>query len=384
MATTRQGGAGIGVSLQPLIPYNAVSRYNPQKTLTDRLALASGETWLVPPGQWFITPGLYTFIQVKDPISGLWVSTAQTPNQGRYVSSDGANYRVANLTGCLLGAYITNVGSGYTNSTVGSDGRLTNTNPVSVAASAGSSVLEAIVGGAINSTVTITTAGAGYTHKPLVLVEPPPPGGIPATAIVTVTAGAIASVVVVDQGAGYQSVPAITVIPDPRDTVTTEAVLTATLTGSGTITAIKCTDHGTPLTAVPTFTITGGGGASGAATAVMCFTATGFTITNAGVAYGNALPVLISVTGGRVAGTAGAVVNPSTGVGLLNPRNGFATVTSEAGGTIAAVPVIEDGGLFSRVPTAFFVSSNPTVATTNAVATVTVGGVTDVLYIQPA
>lgn len=358
---------------RPLYPTNpnVISNTNSFNTYQDALALGSGETFVIPAGQWYVTPGLYTFIQVRDPITNLWRVQEQTPNTTRFVTSDGVNTRVANLTGCALGALVTNVGSGYTSAPT-------------VTASSGSSAWTAIVGGAINSTVTITTAGAGYSHKPMLIVEPPPNGGIPATVIVsTVSGGAITGVTVIDQGAGYTSAPAITVVPDPRDTVTTLAVLTTALTGSGTITAIVCTDHGTPLTAVPTLTISGGGGSSAAATAVMCFTATGLTITNAGAAYGNALPVLVNIAGGRITTAAGAVVNPNTGVGLINPRQGIGTLISEAGGTLVNQPTFDDSGLFSKVPTAFFISSNPTVATTNAVATVTVGGVTDFCKLVP-
>ena len=69
-----------------------------------------------------------------------------TANLGvaRFVDSDGQNYRLANLTGCPVGALMTNVGSGYTSAPT-------------VAASAGSSAWTAVVGGAINSTVTVTT-----------------------------------------------------------------------------------------------------------------------------------------------------------------------------------------------------------------------------------
>ncbi|MGE3582791.1 MAG: hypothetical protein AB7J28_15410 [Hyphomonadaceae bacterium] len=374
MAATPQRGPGIGVNLVPVVPgINPTSRYYGYNTSVDQFVLGSGELFLIPPGQWMVSPGPYSFIQVLDPVTGLWRTTAQTPNGGaRFVSSDGTNYRVANLSGCALGSFITNVGSGYTSAPT-------------VTASAGSSAWTAIVGGAINTTVTIATAGAGYSHKPILLIEPPPAGGVQATAVAAVTAGAISSVTVIDQGAGYTSAPRITVLPDPRDTVTTQAALTTALTGSGTITAIVCTDPGTPLTSVPTLTISGGGGASGAATVVMCFTATGFTVGAGGAAYGNAQPFLVQAVGGRVAGTAGAVVNPSTGVGLLTPRTGFITGTSEAGGAVTATgAVIEDGGLFARVPSGFVTAGGSGLATTVAQVTITVGGVNDVLYLQPA
>jgi len=371
MAITRQAGSGMGLTLRPLYPQNPgnITNTNPFSTYVNEVALGSGNTEVVPSGQWLVTTGLYTFVQFKDPITGIWRSLGQTPNINRFVNSDGVNVRLANLSGCALGAHITNVGSAYTSAPT-------------VTASAGSSAWTAIVGGAINSTITITTAGAGYSHKPILLIEPPPAGGVQATAVAAVTGGAISSVTVIDQGAGYTTAPGVTIVPDPRDTVTTKGVLTTALTGSGTVTAIVCTDHGTPLTSVPTLTISGGGGSSAAATVVMCFTATGFTITNAGVAYGTSLPVLINVADGRITTAAGTVVNPSIGVGLLNPRNGSAIVISEAGGTISATPTIQDGGLYAKVPTAFFTSSNSTVASTNAVATVVVGGVTDVALLQ--
>lgn len=373
MATTRQGGAGIGISLQPLIPYNASSAYNPQNTLTNNLTLGSGETFVIPPGQWFITPGPYTFIQEKDPITGLWRSIGQNPNVARYVSSDGANYRVANLTGCALGAVVTNVGSGYTSAPA-------------VAASAGDSAWTAIVGGAVNSSVTVTAGGAGYVHKPILIVAPPPQGGLPASAVAVVTAGAISSVVVIDQGAGYTSAPAITVVPDPRDTVTTQATLTATLTGAGTITGVVCTDHGTPLTAVPTLAFSGGGGSSAAATTVMCFAATGLTVAGGGAVYGNAQPFAAITADGRCAATAAAgSVSPTFGNGLLQPRQASFRGTSEAGGAITATGLrVTDAGLFSAVPIGIVFPGGAAVPTTTATVTVDVGGVTDQLFIQPA
>lgn len=373
MAATRQAGPGMGLTPRPLVPGNpnVLSNQNAFSTYVNSFALGSGETQVIPAGQWYVTTGPYSFTQTKDPITGLWRTMAQTPNVQRFVNSDGVNVRVANLSGCAIGAFITNVGSGYTSAPT-------------VTASAGSSAWTAIVGGAINTTVTITTAGAGYSHKPILLIEPPPAGGVQATAVAAVTAGAISSVTVIDQGAGYTSAPGITVVPDPRDTVTTPAVLTTALTGSGTITAILCTDQGTPLTAVPTLTISGGGGASGAATAVMCFAGTGFTVDNGGAVYGNAQPFLVTAAGGRVAGAAGAVVNPSTGVGLLTPRTGFITGTSTAGGAVTATgAVVEDGGLFSRVPTGFVTAAGTAaLPTTTAIVTITVGGVNDVTWLQ--
>ena len=370
MAVTPQRGPGM---LLPA-PFPVYNRITGQMATqyAGPVSLAAGQVELVPAGQWNVQLGAYTFLQVRDPITGTWRTLGTQPHDVKSVLSDGQNVRLANLTGCAVGAFITNVGSGYTSAPT-------------VTASAGGSVWRAIVGGAINSTITITTAGAGFTYAPQLLIDAPPAGGVQATATCTVSGGAINAVTVVNQGAGYTSAPAVTIIPDPRDTaaITTTPVLTTALTGSGTVTAIVCLDHGTPQTSVITFTISGGGGASAAATAVMCFTLTGYTVGTAGAVYGNAQPILSIFAGGIVPGTAGAVVNPALGPGLFTPRQGLITSTSTAGGALTTGGVIQDGGLFQAVPGSFTLAGN-SVPTTQAVATPTVGGVTDTSYLYPA
>ena len=197
----------------------------------------------------------------------------------------------------------------------------------------------------------------------------------------TVSAGAINAVTVVNNGAGYQSAPTVTVVPDPRDTPTTSAVLTAALTGSGTVTGMLITNHGTPVTSVPTFTFASG---AAAATMVMAFTATGFSVDNGGAVYGNAQPFLVTVAGGVVAGAAGTTANPQISTKVFTPRTGFITVTSTAGGAVTATgAVVEDGGLFQRVPTGFVTAAGTSaLPTTTAIVTITVGGVTDTAFIQ--
>lgn len=366
MASTRQGGPGIGLDTKPMIGNNNV------------VTLAAGETFLMPAGQFYVTPGPYSFIQTKDPITSKWRAISSTPNTAAFLSADGANVRVANLTGCALGALITNVGSAYTSAPT-------------VTASAGASGWTAIIGGAVNQTVTITTAGVGYNFTPQLVVSAPPAGGVQASAICTISAGAINAVTVINQGAGYAVAPTITVVPDAREAAaatpgpTTSAVLTAALTGSGTITALLCTDHGTPVTAVPTLTISGGGGASGAATAVMCFTVTGFTVGTAGAVYGNAQPFGILTTGGIVPGAVGAVINPQFDKSLLLPRQANISGTSTSGGAVTATgAVINDAGLFQAVPTGLVIASGTgALPTTTAIVTLTVGGITDTSFIQP-
>lgn len=375
MAATRQSGPGMLLpSLFPILNRLSVTNPNPLQG-AGPVSLPAGAVELIPAGQWHVLPGPYSFAQVKDPVSGLW-RTLGTRQEGlKAILSDGVNFRIANLSGCAVGAFITNVGSAYTSAPT-------------VTASAGSSTWRAIVGGAINSTVAITTAGSGYTYPPILLIDPPPAGGVQATAICTLSAGVINAVTVINQGAGYTTAPSITVLPDPRDTgaiVTGVLTVNATLAGSGTVTAIVCTDHGTPLTSVPTLTISGGGGSSAAATVVMCFTVTAFTVAVNGAGYGNAQPMLVLSGGGIVAGTAGAVVNPSIGPGMFTPRQASISATSTAGGIIQTTgAVVNDGGLFQAVPTLFVLAGGTGLATTTAGATATVGGVTDTSQIYPA
>ena len=373
MPVTPIRGSGMNLGLVPqyntqgIAPYltSVVGGFN-------ELSLPAGASYHLPAGNYFVTPGLHTLIQVKDPVTGLWRNYSQTPQAATYLVSDGQNVRVTNRTGTAIGATVTNVGSGYTSAPT-------------VTASAGGSTWTAIVGGAVNSTVTITTAGAGYNYAPILLVSSPPAGGVQATMTCTISGGAINAVTVVDQGAGYTSAPTITVLPDPRDTgPTTPAVLTAALTGSGTVTAVVCTNRGTALTSVPTLTFAGGGGSSAAATVAMCFTATGFSVGAGGAAYGNAQPFLVQAVGGQAGGTPGAVVNPSISTNLLKPRMGIITGTSTAGGAITATgAVVVDGGLFAAVPTGIVTAGGSGLATTVGQATITVGGVTDTVLIQP-
>lgn len=376
MPVNRLGGTGLGLTRPPLYNASVVSNNFGKNTNVNEVQLAAGQTVLIPPGNQIVTPGPYTFVQFKDQITGIWRSLPQTPNVSRQILSDGVNYRLANLTGCALGATVTTVGSGYTSAP-------------SVAASGGGSEWVAIVGGALNTSVTITTAGAGYDYAPTLIIEPPQSSqGVQATATCTVSAGAINAVTVVNQGAGYTSAPAITIVPDPRDTsLTTEAVLTPALTGSGTITAILCTNHGTALTSVPTLTITGGGGSSGAATVVMCFAATGVTVDNGGAVYGNAQPFGIITTDGRCAAVAASgSISPSVGNDLLQPRQAVMRGTSTAGGAVTATGLrVTDGGLFSAVPVGLVLPSGTSaLPTTTAIVTVTVGGVSDLALLQAA
>lgn len=336
---------------------------------TNRIALAAGNSYIIPNGSWFVRLGPYTTIQEYDPVMNFWRAQGDDGNNWgsigggpmRYINSDGVNFRVANQTGCAVGALITNAGSGYTSAPT-------------VTPSAGSSVWTAIVGGAVNTTVTITNGGTSYAYAPILVVEAPPLGaGFPATATCTISGGVINAVTVTNQGAGYTSAPRIFVVPDPRDTTGSGAILTTTLTGSGTVTGLYVTDHGTAVTSIPTLSFSGGGGSSAAATVIMCWTLTAYTVVTAGTSYVDA-PLITGV--GGFPSTAAAYTNPATQRALVRERKASIRAAIATGTITATGQVVDDGGIYAGVPTALILANEGT-GTTAAGVNFTVGGASD-------
>lgn len=353
------GGQGLNLSLRG----QASNRYS----------LSPGATWTIAPAGWYaIKCDNYAVIQQRDPITGIWWRAGGgLPGSGDfdYIQSDGQNYRIANQTGCAVGACITNAGTGYTSAPT-------------VTATAGSSIWQPIVGGAVNTSVTISNAGTNYTYPPSVQFSAPPQGGVQATGYSTLSGGTVASVVIVNQGAGYTTPPTITFVNDPREvnnpnlTTGYNAAALAALTGAGTITSMLCTDHGTPLTAVPTFNISGGGGSSFAATAIMCWTITGFTPT-AGTGFtGNSL-----LSGLDAFPTNGTGTNPSTQNGLVATRQAIILMPESAGAPTATGAVFYDGGIYTSVPTALVTTNGVLISQTVTIA-FTMGGKNATFYIQ--
>jgi hypothetical protein len=348
--------------------------------------LASGN---VLTGQYMIQMGLYTSLQVYDYALQYWCDVQVSPFQLLTISSDGTNYRIANTTGCPVGAIITNAGSGLTNGF----------NTVAVTPSAGGSVWNTLVGGAINTTVTITAGGTNYKAAPILLFTPPANQGttpyiLPA-ATCTISAGVINAVTVTQVGAGLVAAPIITVIPVPGDTTGGGGVLTvnATLAQSGTLLAMwpaantlasatsnpflpvqQAAPYGTALTAVPTFTFNPA--STIAATAIMNFTITSITNTTPGVTY---VTAGAAFSGGIVAGAAAnanAVFDKALSLPIFPPIN----VAATTGVTTLAGPF---GGVnIQAVPLLSVFSSASTVATA-AVQTPVVGGATDTLLFMP-
>jgi len=380
------------------------------------VCLASGRTYNIPAGEYSIVPGPQTVLQWWDPLNQLWRSTQAEQGVQTYISSDGTNYRLLNASGIVQGASITNAGSGGTNGI----GPVQTGSTVSFGAPASGLASDTaagyvVVGGTVPAP-TVTQAGSGFLIPPLIVCDPPPPGGVQATFVCTLTSGGgINTVTQVNAGAGYTSIPQFYIIPQfqnyngapryPGDTAipvqpgtnwapglihpnnlwngspyqgnlssASGALLTGNaLTGSGTLTAIIVTYQGGTYAggSIPTITLAGTSLGAAAATAIMAFCST--------VAPGS------SLTG--QSGATYVVGNPTfTSLGLIasNSNNGTFTPRPIRGiVTNATGPVItvEDPG-FGIQSAGTGVKIGPSGGTLGNVNATNLGGVNDYSILQ--
>lgn len=343
----------------------------------NRVTLAPGSTYLLGPGAgvYSVRSNSYISVQQRDPISNIWVKIGGGTNTGgiQLIWSDGVNYRLANQTGAAAGALLTNAGSGYTS-------------VPTVTPSAGKSVWQAVVGGAISTTVTVTNAGLNYTYPPVVIIDSPPAGGVQATAYCTLSAGTVASVTIDNQGAGYTQPPQITFVNDPREVANSNfsdgygASATCALTGAQTVTAVLCLDHGLGgLTALPTLAFSGGGGSSAAATVIMCWSITAYVAGTGGTGWTTA-PLITAYD--NFPSTPAAYANPQTGGRGLVATNPAQIVGAVSGGAITATgQVVLNGGIYTSVPT-IIIQNTGILITASAALTATMGGQNGTAYIQ--
>lgn len=349
------------------------------------LTLQAGETYafnsnLNPqqPGQgvgnagWFNAKlGRYTVLQTLDPITGIWRGVGDDSNAMRFAYSDGVNYRLANQSGCAVGATVTTAGSAYTAAPT-------------VVASAGASKWQAVLGPLVSS-ITVAFGGTTYTYPPFVWIAPPPAGGVCATAFATLTAGVVSSITVTNEGAGYNGgTPLVYLVNDPRDTTGSGATATANLTGSGTVAALLCVDHGNPITSgtVPTLTF---GSGSAAATVLMNWGITTYAVTAAGAGYGNTSFAVLTAAGPALVASP-AYTNPDIQDLLVRTRQAVIWVPTNSTGGFVTGGVIVDGGVYRGVPTPLFNANAAAAAgpTTVGVLALTMGGFADTSFITPA
>jgi hypothetical protein len=359
---------------------------------TNEISLQAGQVMLVYPAGWYaLKGGLYTAVQQYDPISTTWRTIGGGGADGSvfYFYSDGENYRLANQTGCVVGGVITTNGTGYVSAPT-----ITTTT---------GAIIKVLVGGAISQTVTVSNAGTGYTYPPQVIFSAPPSPGVQATGYCTLTTGTVTSVTVVDQGAGYTSPPTVTFQNDPRELTPASSSITtgygaaavATLTGSQVPSAILVLDHGNPVTvtagsatSIPTLTIAGGGGgASFAATAIMCWSITGLISSGYQAGAVTSGTPVAWLTGEDIpTAAATTILNPTFQANLVRRRQANIKVAISTGSYPSTYNttngfLIQDGGIYTGTPLAVFNQSPAATVTTGPLTGFAMGGVTDVCYL---
>ncbi len=143
---------------------------------------------------------------------------------------------------------------------------------------------------------TITDVGSGYTKAPKVVISGG--GGTGATATATIDAnGAVSGIKIVTSGSGYTGIP--TIIIDPPPFPPSQAKGTSTLI-NGFVTGVNITDTGHGYEGVvPPVTFLGGGGSGAKGTAIVSNgMVTGISMTASGSGYTNAPYVLIAAPPG--------------------------------------------------------------------------------------
>lgn len=388
-----------------------IGGFFPFSTKSFPVNLTSGGTYYPPNGQYIVTLGRVSILQWQDPW-GIWRACG-LPGATVQFQQTGPNFRILNNSGTIVGATITTAGSAGTNG-IGATATGASVSFGSAPSSGRAATAYCIVGGSINSTITITTAGTGLLVPPLLVFDPPPLGGIPATARCTLTSGTIGAVTVTNPGAGYQTAPNCYVIPQwgqyPGGTIagvappnavgpstsftqnalmqlqaqgilvgawTTMPVLTvnATLAGDASLTGVVMLDYGANYTSVPSMTFTGAP-TSAAATALGSFSLTSVSVNSAGAAVSVAPDWQSSL--GLVAATDGA-----HDVFMIRKASGISTLSSTTTTIITSLTVEDPGYGLQKVPDIGFLPTGGTAYTTIPSGTAVVGGISDTSMLQP-
>jgi hypothetical protein len=335
------------------------------------LTLAPGQVYLPPQGWYWYKAGRSTCVQRYDPVMLMWRTAGSDSLESmNMLYFDGATNRIANTSGCAVGAIVTTAGSGYTNSA-----------PPAVTASAGGSKWQAIVGGAVSTLAVINSGGTGYLYPPVLWIEQPPEPGIQAAGVCTInTLGVITTITITEQGAGYIFPPNVAILNDWRDLVGYGGNASVTLTGGGTVTGVVCLDHGNPITSGTVPTLSFGSGAA-AATAIMDWGVTSVSISAAGSGFGNSGFVTAGAAGGYVTSTP-AYVGGSSSIGETRWREAIVDIATSGSGALQAPIAIIDPGHYQSVPYAVITAA----AAPGSLATLSLimGGTNSTIFLMPA
>lgn len=341
---------------------NAAPR-NPSAALT----LQPGQTYVPPAGWYDYRGGNTSEIQRRDGVTGAWRWAGNDSPTQFSMYFDGVDMRIANTSGCAVGAVVTTAGASYTAAPV-------------VTPSAGNSVWQALLGGAVSGTFTINSGGTNYKYPPLVWIEAPPNPGAQACAYSTIANGVVTAITIQDSGGGYLRPPQVSLINDWRDQTGGGAQASCSLTGAGTITGLVCLDHGNPITSgtIPTLSFASG---SAVATAVMDWGIQSVTVGTAGAGY-TAAAGFVSVTGAGALVATPAITGGLIGAGSTRPRQANVIINTSGAGAMTTVAAINDPGHYQGIPTPVILSAQP--PTSNGALTFLMGGTNTSIFLMPA
>lgn len=347
---------------------------------SNHVLLEPGQSIQVPGGDWLIQVGSFSLLQVFDPIGNYWSGADAFRGQRMQIFNDGQTRRILNPTGVPIAAVVAGGGASFAQSTA------------MITANVGGSTWQAIVGGSL-AVASIVNPGASFTLPPIVMLPDPPAyaangiGGVPATARATLTNGTVSAVNLGNVGAGYTAATVTgLLLPNPYGPdvgAATPGSVTFTLTNAGLITAALCTYNGASLATLSALTLTAAGGAGSGATItpVIGQAVAAASITAGGAGWGTAAnPAKVTSTGGQPASVS-AIGNATAELTGFKPRDANIIGTCNAGGTITALTIV-DNGLFVGAAN-IAISPGETVPTTAATLTFTMGGVNDTAYLQP-
>jgi hypothetical protein len=284
-----------------------------------RIDLPSGGVFVLPPNQYIVATDANSQMQYWDPQSTSW-QTLWGHSSGGNITADGTNYRLLNDTGVISAGTIANgTAAGLTNGI----GPVTGVTAALSAPGAGGipGTAYVIVGGSV-AAPTVTQAGTGFLAAPVVVIDPPPIGGIQATAhaVLTGAGGGISSIVMDNVGAGYIGPPNFWLIPQ-------NSTYAGGPSGGGAFAAAVFPPLGTiyPTNAVPGNQNIGPTGAQLTSVALTgSGLITGFVRVNWGALYAGTPTVALANSLGGSLGTAAitlaAVTAAAVATALITPR----------------------------------------------------------------
>jgi hypothetical protein len=389
-------GPGIGLPF-PQNLYPSELQNAPYDSASNQVTVPAGFELPIPAGDWFIGLGEYLILEFLDPVLGIWTPVASAGWQSGiiHVTSDGFNLRIANRLACPVGAVILVGGSGYVQGST----------TISVTGGGGSTWLP-IIGGSLNmNTATIVTAnaGAGYGMAPIVIIPPPPAaannpngvGGIQASGYATISGGTISGFTFTNPGAGYTGTTFnVTALANPTDpnaaTGITLGTITFTVTGSGSLTGVLCTNPGAPLSnpANISLTVAGVGTSASINPVVLQTIVTASVVGGSTLGFDTGSLAMVTTVGGYP--PQGSITNSPEFLFLKGrPRQAAISLAVGGTGTIAAqTGNIYDGGFFYAAPVPLLVFDPLIAATGTIIGTstivLTMGSRPDIAILQPA